>query len=259
MLDNAPIPSPPQPERSAILNEIGACSGFMVDLDGTLIDAAGPRPGARRFVERYGDRLLVLSNNSTDTPESLSRRLRGFDLPIPADRLLLAGCFAVDVVAKDRPGACLQLIGTETLLAYALARGLSCAGAAAAEIVLVARDPLLTYAKLAAAANAIRLGARFYATNPDATHPGPAGTLVPETGALTAAVAMAAGRLPDHVFGKPDATFVAEGLRRLGSGRARTLVIGDNPDTDGRGAAALGLGFVHIGGPDRTGLLQLLG
>ena len=46
--------------------------------------------------------------------------------------------------------------------------------------MLIARDESFSYGKLAAAANAIALGAKFYVSNADVYHPGAGVWRVPE-------------------------------------------------------------------------------
>ena len=64
-----------------------------------------------------------------------------------------------------------------------------------AELVVLCRDRNFNYAKLAAAANAVRGGAKLIVANPDLTHPGRSGTVVPETGSLLRAVLACAGNV----------------------------------------------------------------
>ena len=95
---------------------------------------------------------------------------------------------------------------------------------------------------LTRAADAVRAGARFVATNLDPTYPIPGG-MVPGAGALAAAVATAAGRTPE-VAGKPErpmADLVRGALRRP---RASSWATG--PSTDGAFAAALGWPFALV-------------
>ena len=84
-------------------------------------------------------------------------------------------------------------------------------------------------------------GARFVATNMDATYPIPGG-LIPGAGALVAAVATAAGRRPE-VAGKPEAPTVALVRERFGT---TGVVVGDRPSTDGASATALGWPFALV-------------
>ena len=69
---------------------------ILCDLDGCLISGDVVLPGAAEFVAWAGERLVVLSNNSTDTPETLSTRLGTLGLKIPAERIVLAGTAALD-------------------------------------------------------------------------------------------------------------------------------------------------------------------
>jgi 4-nitrophenyl phosphatase len=97
------------------------------------------------------------------------------------------------------------------------------------------------FSGLTRAADAVRDGARFVATNRDATYP-IAGGLVPGAGAIVAAVATASGREPE-VAGKPSAPTVAMVRRELGT---RGVMIGDRPSTDGALADALGWPFALV-------------
>lgn len=80
---------------------------------------------------------------------------------------------------------------------------------------------------------AIRLverGARFIATNPDATGPSTQGSL-PATGAVAALITRATNRDPYYV-GKPNPLMMRSALRRMGAHSENTLMIGDRMDTD---------------------------
>jgi ribonucleotide monophosphatase NagD (HAD superfamily) len=94
---------------------------------------------------------------------------------------------------------------------------------------------------LTRAADAVRAGARFVATNLDPTFP-VAGGLLPGAGALAAAVATAAGRRPE-VAGKPEPPMVRLVHERYGT---RGVVVGDRPSTDGALASALGWPFALV-------------
>lgn len=48
---------------------------ILCDLDGCLISGDRVLPGAGALLDLAGDRLVILSNNSTDTPATLSLRL----------------------------------------------------------------------------------------------------------------------------------------------------------------------------------------
>jgi NagD protein len=80
---------------------------------------------------------------------------------------------------------------------------------------------------------AIRLigkGARFIATNPDATGPSAEGPL-PATGAITAMISKATGMDP-YVVGKPNPMMFRSAMNRIGAHSENTAMIGDRMDTD---------------------------
>ncbi|MFG1464772.1 HAD-IIA family hydrolase [Xanthobacter sp. DSM 24535] len=214
--------------------------GLLIDLDGTLMHAHRVLPGARDLIRRHGRRSMVLSNNSSDTCATLSQRLRVAGMEIPAGRIILAGVETIALTARRWPGARVLLCAAPVLQAAAAEAGL-CLTRERAEVVIIARDEQFDYAALSAAANAVSRGAAFVVTNPDGAHPGPGRLRVPETGALAAAVAAAAGRQPDLVVGKPSPGLFQTALAKLGLTADQALMIGDNPATDGRGASALGM------------------
>jgi NagD protein len=81
--------------------------------------------------------------------------------------------------------------------------------------------------------HAIRLiesGARFIATNPDATGPSPDGSL-PATGAVAALITRATDREPYYV-GKPNPLMMRSALNAIDAHSETTAMIGDRMDTD---------------------------
>ncbi|MPT38552.1 MAG: haloacid dehalogenase, partial [Achromobacter sp.] len=90
-------------------------------------------------------------------------------------------------------------------------------------------------------------GALLMVSNGDLTHPGPQGSVVPETGALLRAVLACAPGIRPLILGKPAAMLFQEGLRRLGLPAGDVTVIGDNARTDALGAARLGMAYLLVG------------
>ncbi len=115
-----------------------------------------------------------------------------------------------------------------------------------ADAVVVGFHTTFDFDELDRAAAAVRAGARFVATNVDATYPGPDG-LLPGNGAIVAAVATAAGRVPE-VAGKPEPATVALVRERFSAELVDGpgLMVGDRPSTDGALAAALGWPFALV-------------
>jgi ribonucleotide monophosphatase NagD (HAD superfamily) len=84
---------------------ISRANRFIVDLDGTLIRGSEPTQGAKAFLEEIADRYVVVSNNSTDTAARLSAKLARIGLPVPRQRLVLAGEQTIRFVAASYPEA----------------------------------------------------------------------------------------------------------------------------------------------------------
>jgi 4-nitrophenyl phosphatase len=163
-------------------------------------------------------------------------------------------------VSTRRETVLTSAVAAAHLLAQDLDRGarvLACAGpgvveALEAEGFLVVREPPadavvvgwhrdFDFAGLDRASHAVRDGARFVATNLDATYPVPGG-LVPGAGAIVAAVATASGHAPE-VAGKPFPPIAALVHRRFGE---HGVMVGDRPSTDGAMADTLGWPFALV-------------
>lgn len=227
----------------------------LCDLDGCLIAGDRVLPGARSFVEHLGERLMLLSNNSTDIPETLSARLAGMGLAIPAGRILLAGTEALALLAA-RPGMRLRLYGSALLAKEAHRLGLDPAAQAPTHLLLT-RDTAFTYADLQDVVRAAAQGAVMVVANPDTSHPGTDGLPVPETGAILAAVCAAVPQARIEIMGKPGPLLYRRALRRIGCGPGDVLAVGDNPLTDGGGADSAGIAvrIVRTGSEDLSDMI----
>lgn len=221
---------------------------MLCDLDGCLAAGNVLLPGARELAALAGDRLVVLSNNSTHLPADLAALLARQGLALPAERIVLAGAAAIEVMACEAPRAAVMLLASPALRSFAadLALWLT-TDPAEAEIVLLCRDLDFSFAALGRAAEALHRGARLVVANPDLTHPGAHGLPVPETGALLAALLACAPHAVPRVIGKPEPDLFRLALRRLGADAGDAVMIGDNPTTDGAGAARLGIPALLIG------------
>ena len=227
------------------MQQLHSAKGYLVDLDGTLISGGAALPFAASLLGSLGDRFVLLSNDAEHMPEQLSRFLRTLNLHVPPQRIVLAGATAVDLVARELPGAKVMLLASTVLRTYARRIGIELVDTRA-DVVVLGRDRQFNFARLAAAANAVREGAELIVANPDRTHPGKEGTIVPETGALLSSILACTGDVPYRIIGKPETPMFWRALRLLGTEAGDTVMIGDNPETDGRGAAQAGMAFVHV-------------
>jgi HAD superfamily hydrolase (TIGR01450 family) len=215
------------------------------DLDGVVYIGETPVPGAGEALaalSRAGYRVVLATNNSTRSPGAVSGRihaLTGFRAD-PSGIVTSSIAAAALLDPADSPALVVGERGVEEALAGAGIGVTSDPEAARSVVVGLARH--IDYELVAAAARAIRLGARFVATNTDATFPTPRGP-VPGAGAIVAAVATAAGASPE-VAGKPHGPMRRAIVQRLGAGP--TWVVGDRPETDLALGAAEGWGKVLV-------------
>jgi HAD superfamily hydrolase (TIGR01450 family) len=106
------------------------------------------------------------------------------------------------------------------------------------DAVAVGLDPQVTYLRIAAAADCIRAGARFFCTNRDPVYPTERG-LRPGAGSIVAAVAAAAGSEPLSI-GKPAPHLLEEAAAVVGADPRSAVMIGDGLTTDLAAARAVG-------------------
>lgn len=230
--------SGPWPERAAVLS----------DLDGCLISGATVLPGVHDLFARAGERLWILSNNSSDTGATLSARLAGLGLEIPAARILLAGEDAVRTLAATMPGARAAIFAAPALRDLADALGLHLAEGQV-DVALLARDPGFDMADLARLMRLAHRGVPVWLANPDPTHPAADGAPVPETGALFAALRAAFPALEAPCRAKPSATMLLTALERAGVAPDQAVFLGDTDATDGAAARAAGVPFILLARP----------
>lgn len=215
------------------------------DLDGVVWRGTDPVPGADEAIAQMragGFRVGFVSNNSNETVEAVVAKLEHAGVATDAGDVLTSALSAAELLATDleqgsRVFACAGP-GVVTALRDA---GFAVVDDGPADAVVVGFHREFDFERLARASACVRSGARFVATNLDATFPVPGG-LLPGAGAIVAAVATAAGRAPE-VAGKPAAPMVDLVRRRLGSSG---VVVGDRPSTDGALAQELGWPFALV-------------
>lgn len=202
--------------------------------------------------------MYVISNNSTDTAETLSRRLAELGLSIAAEHILLAGTAAVEHIAHTRPRARLSVCGSETIIAFARSLGLQIDDEAP-DTILLTRDTGFSYEKLTQLLRHVHDGAEVIVSNIDLTHPGADGVPVPETGSLLRWLKGCWPNLSYTVIGKPEINLYQLALELAAVDANDCLCIGDNKDTDGQGAKRMGMPFALVRlGNGSNGLLDLL-
>ncbi|MDX6503094.1 MAG: 5-nucleotidase [Gaiellaceae bacterium] len=207
------------------------CS-WLMDMDGVLVHEEQAIPGADRFLNRLRERglpFLVLTNNSIYTRRDLSARLRLSGLEVPEEAIWTSANATAAFLEGQRPGGSAFAIGEAGLTTALHGAGYT----------LTERDPdyvvlgetrTYSFERIAHAIRLIAAGARFIATNPDATGPTPDGPL-PATGSVAALISKATGVEP-YFVGKPNPLMMRSALNALDAHSETSAMVGDRMDTD---------------------------
>jgi len=219
-------------------------AGYLLDLDGTVYRGSLLTPGAAVALEvlrRRGRRIAFLSNKPLFSRRTYVEKLRSLGISAGEEEVVTSAAVLARNLAKEAPGAKVFALGEPPLLAELAAAGLTLTDDPdEVEYVVVAFDRTFDYRKLNIAFQALRRGARFYATNPDRTCPVEDGE-VPDAAAVIAALEATTGRKVEKVFGKPSRYMVEAALEILGLPPERCAVVGDRLETDIRMAKENGL------------------
>ncbi|WAL39133.1 HAD-IIA family hydrolase [Brevibacterium sp. BRM-1] len=205
---------------------------WLTDMDGVLVRENEALPGAAELLEQWNrdeTPYLVLTNNSIYTARDLAARLRRSGLNVPEDRIWTSALATAQFLADQVDGGSAYVVG-EVGLTTAMHEAGFIMTEASPDFVVVGETHNYSFEAITKAIRLIRGGARFIATNPDATGPSPEGVL-PATGAITALITKATGREP-YVVGKPNPMMFRSALNRIGAHSKTTAMIGDRMDTD---------------------------
>lgn len=230
---------------------------WILDLDGVVWLAESPIPGSPDAIARLrerGERVLFVTNNSFPTVDQYVAKMAGMGIALDPSDLCTSAQAAARLLA---PGSRALVCGGPGVLEALSEQGVEsvlppadpAAPVPPVDAVVVGFHRDFDYVRLLHAFRAIRAGARFVATNDDATYPTPDGP-IPGGGSIVAAVSYATGVTPE-IAGKPGPAIARLVFGRLGdapgAGPAPELVfVGDRASTDGRMAHALGAEFCLV-------------
>jgi len=218
------------PEAGAIRRREIEC--WLTDMDGVLVHENTALPGAADLIRQWTDTgtpFLVLTNNSIFTPRDLAARLRASGLEVPEEAIYTSALATADFLANQIPGGSAFVIG-ESGLTTALYEAGFTTTETDPDFVVVGETRNYSFEAITKAIRLIDLGARFIATNPDATGPSAEGAL-PATGAIVALITKATGKDP-YVVGKPNPMMFRSAMNKIGAHSENTAMIGDRMDTD---------------------------
>ncbi|MEV4606807.1 HAD family hydrolase [Neorhizobium sp. LMR1-1-1.1] len=201
-------------------------------MDGVLVHENKAIPGAVELIQHWratDTPFLVLTNNSIYTPRDLSARLHNSGLEVPEERIWTSALATAAFLKDQTPAGKAFVIGGAGLTTAIHEAGFIMTDTDP-DYVVLGETRSYSFEAITKAIRLINMGARFIATNPDATGPSAEGAL-PATGAVAALITRATSREP-YIVGKPNPMMFRSALNKLGVHSEGTGMIGDRMDTD---------------------------
>jgi HAD superfamily hydrolase (TIGR01450 family) len=189
----------------------------------------------------FGMTLTCVTNNASRSPQRVAQHLQELGLQVTAEDVVTSAQAGASELAKLIPqGSRVFVLGSQDL-----AREVELVG------LVASHDDSLTYDALIQgywpdmpwrimdfAAEILRSGMPWVATNMDMTIPTPTG-VAPGNGTVVQALGQSVNRKPTIVAGKPQTPLMQQSIDRTGA--KRPLVVGDRLDTDIHGANNVGV------------------
>ena len=209
--------------------------GYIFDLDGTVYLGENIIPGAPETIaglRKRGCGVVFLSNKPLQPREVYAEKLSRLGIPASPDDVINSSLVLAQYLVREMAEAIVFVIGEQPLLDEMAAAGLLLSDdPEKIDVVIASFDRTFDYRKLDIGYQALRRGARFFATNADRTCPIEGGD-IPDAGAVIGALEGCSGRKVELVAGKPSAMIVEMVLEKLGLSAADCLMVGDRLETD---------------------------
>jgi 4-nitrophenyl phosphatase len=223
---------------------------FLFDLDGVLT-AGKESPvklGGTKVINKIraskGKRFFVLTNDSTDTIETVLERLTRFDIPVKYEEILSSAKLTAQYVAKKHPKGTYFLVGERGLEEELDREGLRRTRGRRADVVVVGLDRWLTYNKLDRAAEVVRNGASLVACHYARVYMF-RNRVAMAVGPIVKAIEYASGKKAVAI-GKPARPMFELALELAGCEPGDAVMVGDQEETDILGAKRMGMTSIIV-------------
>jgi 5'-nucleotidase len=203
---------------------------LLIDIDGVVLQDDRPLPGAGELVawlRGSGRPFLFLTNYSSQTPAELAHRLGTAGIAVPPEHVYTSAMATAEFLAKQAGTRRRAYVVGEGALVHALYQAGFTLSETDADFVVLGETRAYNFEMIQRAAQLVKKGARFIATNPDVA--GPQGR--PSCGAFAAPIERITGKAPFYV-GKPSAFMMRAALRHMQAHSEDAWMVGDNMDTD---------------------------
>lgn len=222
-----------------------AYDAVLLDLDGVVYVGHDAVPGVIDSLNaahtNFGLTLTCVTNNAARSPKTVAEHLQELGLNVSSnDVVTSAQAGAAELAKRLTAGSSVFVLGSKDLIAEVELVGLHASQDPDTDYDAFIQGywPDMPWRMLGVSAKVIRTGVLWVATNMDFTIPTPFG-LSPGNGTMVNALAVATGRTPDVVAGKPEVPLMQQSIERAGA--QHPLVVGDRLDTDIEGANKVGI------------------
>jgi NagD protein len=219
-------------DKAEFIEKIKNKKAFISDMDGVIYHGNKLLPGVPEFVEwlkRENKKFLFLTNSSERTPKELQEKLHRLGIDVEPDVFYTSALATANFLSNQKPKGTAYIIGEAGLINAMYNAGYTMNNVNP-DYVVVGDSRSYNFEKIEQAINLVIRGAKLIGTNADISGPVENG-IVPSTRALMAPIEMATGRSA-YFVGKPNPLMMRIALRKLGSIREDTIIIGDRMDTD---------------------------
>ncbi len=229
--------------------DVSTLEAFIFDLDGVIWRGDTPIEGVVEAISRLqnaGKRCLYCTNNASSTPADYVEKLATMKITAQEDDVMTSawatalylssqftGQFSAYVVGEEGLVSMLRKTGARVVTMQGMnpiTHDIIEDTAFPVDCVVAGIDRSFNYDKLRLAQRFILNGARFVATNRDATFPVSDG-VVPGAGAIVSAIETASGVSP-LTIGKPQALMPMLLMQKFDLKAETTAFVGDRLDTD---------------------------
>ncbi len=220
-------------EISGIGKRLEKIKLFALDMDGTIYLGNQIFPFTLPFLEglkNAGKKYVFLTNNSSKSGDDYYQKLKKMGVETDRSLIYTSGDATIEYLKGILPGARVFLMGTRNLEEDFRNAGFRL-DESSPDFVVLGFDLTFTYEKLEKACHFIRQGVPFIATHPDFNCPMEQGQMIPDCGALSAAITAATGVKP-KVIGKPNKEMLEGLLKRAGVTKEELCIMGDRLITD---------------------------
>ncbi len=214
------------------MDNLRSKQGFICDMDGVIYHGNRLLPGVHEFlnwINENGKKFLFLTNNSGFTPRELQQKMRRLGVEIDENCFHTSALATASFLKSQSPGCSAYVLGEPGLINALYDVGITM-NSVNPDYVVVGEAQNLNYEMIERATFLVNKGARLIGCNSDLTGPTEHG-MAPACRALIAPIELATG-VQAYFVGKPNPLMMRNALKRLGTNREDTVIVGDRMDTD---------------------------